>query len=912
MHPDMRITTPSPRFSCVRLLWILALGPAACAQAIDPADDEAHGAASAEPRGREFPSVELGDAIESVPAMTADEVAALREGAAELSRPVLRADGELVEADRELDRTGSDGNAALHYAMIELRSQRDAAMLSELGLHAESQPLFGEELREPSKESPQGIFREPAHDERGVFAFAIVPAAVYEAMMASAREGAPVFASVILREVPDERARDAEDTRSRLSWSTLVEEGHEWIALDEPRPVPADKSEAADDAEYFTRRAELVELARDELKAATETFVVWRDPRNAELAVKTVVRETDPVFAGTADPSTKRDMVRAWGTARGGPVDLRGIRLVANPEHGTKRYATIGAQNTAVLNLRTDRDYRLCAELATDAAKVMVAPPFATQACISGVIDTVDPSMVFEVRNPRMGWLVQAIEGFAWLDQIAGHDSMHRAKILTGPVANLISAKTSDGVEEAYAPCAGLYGAKWVQLIPELPGTIAGIADLFFNIDVVMPGTFADDFNRTRAGFTHEYGHVALCSLMRHGTAIGDTDDTGGQLRFEWAWQDMILHTAGRRGVEDESSWISEGFADFFASQTAGALSYVEPDTLLAHLIDNRGTMLSCDATFDDCLETNQRFPDLFDPGLPEHDDALFDAAVAGFVGVLHDMVDGHPTSSPAMRPNNGAAWIAMRDGSGTPFARLPGAFDAPRQNDEVVHLHGSGLVQMFVDWSAGAGLLPTLRLESVLPAAVSAMQAQDVPDAQICNLIELHLDGADCLEPAPGLLSGLDPDDVDDVVGDLFAPVGVGCTFPDDVEQMRCRWEDLSLFGASYEVAFFDADTNAPLASSVEPYSVFATHDYDVPADVEAVRIEVRTRVQDGRIGPAGIATFGVPAQPPEFGCGNGIVEFPEQCDGPTTAGNPNACPPGCASVNYCFDCTIVHDCEC
>ena len=884
-----------------------------CVQDLDHDDaDHADDADASDLRKHEFPVHSIGDDLPSVPALSEEEVAQLREGAAAMKRPVRTTEGTLADGAAELAPLGSDDNPALHYAMIEIRSQREAAALTELGIHVEAQPLFGEEYAEPAKESPLGILREPGHDAKGVFVFAVLPASLYEGLMTLALGGDPVFPTIVLRAVPDETHRDKDETLSRLSWAMLLESGHEWIPFDEDRPVTSDKIDVEADAKYWETVAALRTLTAADMKAIASAFVpIAGGNNNKQVAIHTIVKETDPTFRGSAADGTDRDMVRAWGPTRGGPVDLRGISLVANPGSGTKRRGVIGAQNAAVLNLRTDRAYGLCLELAAPAAKVMVAPPLASQVCFSGAIDTIDPSLVLEIRHHRLGWLVQAIEGYTWMTTVAQLPSMHRAKILAGPVADLISTQTASGVEIAYAPCAGLFGAKWLQLVPGLTGIVGGIADVFFNIDIVMPGDASNDFNLSRAGFSHEYGHIALCGLMRHGTALGATDSTGGRLRFEWAWQDMIIHTAGNRGIEDESSWINEAFADVFASQVAGGVNYLEPSTPDGHIIDNGGNMRSCDARFDDCMETNQEFPDLFGPNLPTQSDDLFRGALTGFVGVMHDMLDGHPTSVGLLRPNNGAAWKAIRDEFGEPTGREAGAFEAPRQNDEVVHVTGAALVTMFRAWSDRGGSLPTLRLANVLPAAVDAMKAQNVPDPQICNLVELHLASGDCSSVAPGVDLDLDPVG-DATIGDLFAPTAPACTFPAGQDQMRCVWEDLSLGGVAYEVTISDADTLALVSTTVEPYSVFAEHFYDFPADADALRIEVRTRVADGRLSAPGVAIKGVPQAPPAFGCGNGIVEFPEQCDGPVVEGAGNSCEQGCVEIEYCVACEVVLDCEC
>jgi hypothetical protein len=54
--------------------------------------------------------------------------------------------------------------------------------------------------------------------------------------------------------------------------------------------------------------------AIESVPAMTTDGVATLHEGAAELAMTTVVKETAPVFAGIADPSTRRDMVRAWGT----------------------------------------------------------------------------------------------------------------------------------------------------------------------------------------------------------------------------------------------------------------------------------------------------------------------------------------------------------------------------------------------------------------------------------------------------------------------------------------------------------------------------------------------------------------------------------------------------------------------
>ncbi|HJL33839.1 MAG TPA: hypothetical protein RMI62_32405, partial [Polyangiaceae bacterium LLY-WYZ-15_(1-7)] len=122
------------------------------------------------------------------------------------------------EDTEPLPITDEDGNPALHSALVLLRDRDNLEELGLTGVYYDALPLFDED--QAMWEGQVGAIAIPG-TERGSFAFAILPAELYNLVRERALEGDPLFDAVILRESPEAYRLPG----GSLSYSVLLEEG---------------------------------------------------------------------------------------------------------------------------------------------------------------------------------------------------------------------------------------------------------------------------------------------------------------------------------------------------------------------------------------------------------------------------------------------------------------------------------------------------------------------------------------------------------------------------------------------------------------------------------------------------------------------------------------------------------------
>ncbi|MCA9613264.1 MAG: hypothetical protein KC586_10980, partial [Myxococcales bacterium] len=97
-----------------------------------------------------------------------------------------------------------DGRPALHYALVLLRDRSELEELGTHEVHHDALPLF--EIEHERWDGLTGMHAFPG-SEVGDFAFALLPAELFNLYRQAALDGEPIFHAVILREVPVPEAR---------------------------------------------------------------------------------------------------------------------------------------------------------------------------------------------------------------------------------------------------------------------------------------------------------------------------------------------------------------------------------------------------------------------------------------------------------------------------------------------------------------------------------------------------------------------------------------------------------------------------------------------------------------------------------------------------------------------------------
>jgi hypothetical protein len=105
----------------------------------------------------------------------------------------------------------------MHYVQLYVRSPDHLRELEEIGVHYDLAPLFDSEW--PQADTSLVLpFAGDLEDGGGQFAFALIPAPVYNALRAETLAGQDTYRAVILRSAPAE-ARAADGT---VSWDFLL------------------------------------------------------------------------------------------------------------------------------------------------------------------------------------------------------------------------------------------------------------------------------------------------------------------------------------------------------------------------------------------------------------------------------------------------------------------------------------------------------------------------------------------------------------------------------------------------------------------------------------------------------------------------------------------------------------------
>jgi hypothetical protein len=859
-----------PRITTQALTALHLLAFAGCAAEDAAADQD------------ELPSVERGgesedaidpdalllhdDELPTLQALTPGEVRELREIATS------------IEAEG-LDEHDERGRPALHYAMIEVRDPEDVARLGELQIHWDVMPLFESEQR-MFADAKGPAYVEPPSDDTGAYVFALVPAALFNALLEAQRQDERLFPTMLLREVPEKDARAS--TPSGVSHDWLEEQAFVWDSEGGYEPLPKGaEGPVARARDRLAPRLEAVQAyASEAMVRILETFadatpIVLLNSTN--VRVQLTLRSADPVFVDAT--GTARVIRRGWGNATGRAVDIRGANVVARQGLNRIRRA-VDESNRANVRVRKNKSTTWCIDLKGDGAMVTTNFYTATNVCSfgvpsGGVVYDEDAAQTIDVRNARVSVLAYATDAWSWLREIAEHEPV-RADILVGPLADVISSE-----DRPYATCGSHYGALATVTLPVVLGELGVVGPLLEltlgHVDLVFPSA-----RLTSRGLTaHEYGHFALCSLM------AETAST----RFEFAWSDVILETIvpqalGRdRGLEHEASWLNEGFADFFAAQVAGGSNYFGGPGSISD-----GNAAYCPVDDDGCLENNFAFPD-FAASFPENDDALHDGAVAAVTTTLLDVVDGHafPKFDPTRDvPGNGGIWDVSLDNS-TLSVRVSNLIGvSPRRNDEVVHAPGALLVTWMQKWAELTPVVTGLDKEDMLQALVAAMREHGANDSQICRVLAVHApDGgaqqSDCLSLLPNDDIGIDPNAIALENGDLLTPTSLICTTPGlpGDNDLVCHWEDFSIDATEYAYRIVRPGTGELVDDGVVSYEIVKTATLPLPANITGnLRVEVQT-VKGDRTSASAVTTLIVePSQ-----CGDGVIQGGEACDGDALA---------------------------
>lgn len=728
------------------------------------------------------------------------------------------------------------GNPALYYVEVLVRDRANMAELDALGVPYDALPLFDEELAR--WDGQLGVI-EFASAPQGAFAFALLPGAAYNAIREEALAGEPLFDAVVLRPAPESVGLPS----GALSYGELVARGHRWETTEDASTTSSGAPVGVVRRPLFGRVVRRVRRAIEgAVNGIRRGFAEIREGLGGErdFTMRLWPLNTDPAF-GLNEP-----IRQAWGVDAGHPIGLEGVSVRVNANLGqnarrTDRYGLVR------MTLPRVRRARVFVRLQNRAAQ-MTAGAFWDHRI--KVYDGDAPAgwwhITAHLRDPDVNILTQFTDSWRFTTQVLGH-TPRSALVRTGPVVDAVAPN-------AIAPCLGSFslgalsfgdGRGWSTLASNLLA-------VFMDDDIVIPRGAG---GRSRIVPTHEYGHFVMCTLLaREGASA---------MARAWGevWQDTLLQQGPDEG--GEAGIVAEGWADFFAMQVAGGVSYF---ALSGSQPIGSGAV--CDARFQatgfPCAEDNIGGP----PRSPGGQETQFgDAraeAIAMIATTLVDAFDGHPPGND--QPHNGASWVFDRadpqcsaaphrcvratDSDGETLAPRVGW--SPDGLDEHVVLDGRALAEVIGHWARRS---EHMHFGPFLSALAITMREHGVPGEHICHLFALHSSTRSCDEL-------IDVSTIEDSVVPT-APESLDVRF-EHPHAGRPRavleWRDANVLSDGFRVAF--APPESPETSASIPWSASAEHHFEVPFD-EPVEFSVRG-TYDGREGPAIARIVQTPAEAP------------------------------------------------
>jgi len=634
-----------------------------------------------------------------------------------------------------LPELNTEGLPSLYYTLVYVEEREQIDALDEMLVHYNTLPLFNEEFER--WQGQRGVFTHEG-DGRGLFLFALMPAATYNLLRQAALEGNAVYNVIALRDIPQSaKLADGSVSYEALRLSGFLYRG---LTPDDVDGWNLDASTGQIRQELFNKiiRA-IVKTVATVVKAVVRTIVKgigmidrWIGG-SVNLGIRLDLQNTDPAFRWIGPMQGGWLMQRAWGTRAGSPVRLSGVRVSAWQRTLAGVLPTLFTGKTndeglASLRVTRGKDTSLCVAMENHAAEV-TSFLLEIEACdfaqtLRGAQLQRNTQLNIPIRHRYFNVLAQASEGWAYMREVAGYGP-HKAEILVGRLANFIG-RLSDGA--AVAPCFGFpnlaYDAFVAKLrilalsIPIIGPAVSVTIGPAYAVDIILSEDPSDDDPRFDANLdsrgipSHEYGHYTLCSMMY----------TEGFGNISIGYTDAILdRLSNNPSANGEAGYINEAFADFLTGQFVGGVNNFEPCgdfpdvTCAVRSLD----IDYCAATSTTCLEEN--FSDTVN---------FFDQ-VARVTTLLHDGFDGRNPLTSGNAPANGDVWLNGTNGLEYSFLSRTGS-----NGDEEVMLSGPAIRRLLSNWD-DRGLL--LNQANFLGAFSDTMKEEGYNWCQRCEVFALH-----------------------------------------------------------------------------------------------------------------------------------------------------------------------------
>ena len=649
--------------------------------------------------------------------------------AEEIENRVVDFRWEDTEPLAELDEAG---RPALHYALVLLTERADIDELALMELHFDALPLF--EIEHARWEGQTGMHHFPGSSV-GDFAFALLPAEVFNYFRERALAGEPVFDAVILQDIPEPEARMPGGS---LDYEWMLANGFDYGASQLEETGTREDGVGSSGSMLLGR---IVRAARRVVRAAVNGV------RRAANEVREFIGGTRPfslrLFVHNTDPyfSPRQELLRqAWGQDVGDVIYVDGLEvLVASGVMISLDSVRTDSNGFVRMDVPQAGRIRVHIRLKNAAADMVGLFWDKRITVFHGSVDDNAPIHInADVRDADMNAIAQMTDARRFSHEILDYESPRAIRshspVFTRhmPTALVRSGGIASALPNASAPCLGFYGFGSFSFGDGRGWSLAAnIVSIFDEADIWLP----EDSAVNRSTSTHEYAHFMQCAFL--------ADHSRRAFGRAWGevWQDSLSEDGPSDG---EAGILAEAWADFLTSQIAGGVRYF---TQAAATRTTAGAL--CDSSTDPrmrpCLEDNiggapGDWPrGVWDTGFVGSHSAR-NSEMGRFVTIFTDMFDGAPSTT---RFHNGLIWDLPTEPSGS--APLPISVRIGNHAaDEAVALEGPALIDFIHEWAESSN---RLSYGSFLDATARVMLDRGVPVEDMCELFAIHSPSHSCAD---------------------------------------------------------------------------------------------------------------------------------------------------------------------
>jgi hypothetical protein len=619
--------------------------------------------------------------------------------------------------------TLSNGETALYSMNILVKNSADLYGLRGLGIHTQTQPLFQVEQDASSGTLMQAMVGgEPA----GAWITAIVPGPIYNDLRWQAIDGLasgnPIgIEAMVFRRIhqpgagfyPDGAVTVNPIDPTFIGQQGITYNGYSSCWYDEDLDLNLCQVEQALFGWLANKLLTIVLEVVDQVVDSIRQFiggVVKLIKGEVLVTVQLVLHNSDPGFGVT------RPLVSGWNA--GAPLVLK--HLPIKIYQGVSLFTgTTNASGFATVEIAKNSEAKVCIDLEND--RIEIIDSFTERRiCVDQRIPgTATPiTVTLTTADKHANLLATMTDAADYLAQVMDFD-MPKVAVLTGWQSSLVNLVNSG---RSFAPCMGR--------MPNLPANLAiysgavvssyitllgEIAEFFTAYDIVMAG---DDVASRGVG-VHEYGHAAMCELLR------DASQVDAQI----AWAHVIVASLTGQSASMQESMIAEGFADFLAAQVVGGTNYFNPSP---------PTRSSGKLTY--CLGNSTSTSACLEPNAPRCDHAACDKSenINYVASLLQDVFDRVPLDLaqkinwPVGLANDGSLWSF----DGTAMTPHPSANQVSAADADTIQLAGPKLASIFAAWSARG---TTLSYDSFLGGVAQVLKDEGFDVTAVCNLFAAH-----------------------------------------------------------------------------------------------------------------------------------------------------------------------------